>query len=625
MASTYAKTVDKDATVAAKRKFDKGDWDTLAEYIIDERDKRKKDRGDLEKIWDDIDRQIRMEPNLAFKTLPGGKIDEKKRWMAEVELPLQAQALEVIKSDAHRLMIPDTGLWYRAHGEMTDAYLKRVNFESIILGDETEVPTHINQDNCNKLIEGFLAQQFAKTHFGQRIDRINSEAFKYGMGVGRARMESSNVFFDEAVGIRKETERFPVLAPVSIKGLYLDNPKPSMHSEQVLGPAHISVDNIRFENLAIAANKGSTNPDDPDGGWMPGNMKRLEPDDNGYVQLLEMEGDIIVPRKTVRSVVIPKAIVTVAVGGKDTGGKSTRAVVRCRFRKYPFSSYVLFPYQYESSDDIYPTSPLMKGRPLQIAATDATNRTMDSAALKLAPPIGWDNTDKYFAANGGPGVAPFAKWQTVDPLAIKVFAEIGGDPSVMSALSSQFINLYAELTGVLPGRLGAQTVSHTTAFAKDAELQRGAVRTVNYVNCSGQGPMVRWLDMAYQMGRDSIKGKTSFFIDAYGGYVEIGKEHLPDAAGFEWLGAGGPQDASQKLQVKVNGLLLASKLDAINGQQQKPLRIDYNKAIDQVLRESGWLDLDAITNPQTATAGGQVGGPGPAVAALQNLSQQLPQ
>jgi hypothetical protein len=75
--------------------------------------------------------------------------------------------------------------------------------------------------------------------------------------------------------------------------------------------------------------------------------------------------------------------------------------------------------------------------------------------------------------------------------------------------------------------------------------------------------------------------------------------------------------------MKVNGLLLAAKLDAINAQTQKPMRIDYNKAIDQVLRESGWLDLDTITNQQTSLAGAAAG-PGPAVAALQNLALQQP-
>src|SRR6185369_7591375 len=123
------------------------------------------------------------------------------------------------------------------------------------------------------------------------------------------------------------------------------------HSSQVLGPMHIAVDYMKFENLAIAANKGSTDPDDPDGGWMPAGLKKLVKDDRGYVKVLELEGDIVVPRKTTSSVVIPGAVVTVALGGKDSGGNATRAVIRFRFRKYPFSSYILFPYQYESVDD----------------------------------------------------------------------------------------------------------------------------------------------------------------------------------------------------------------------------------------------------------------------------------
>src|SRR5207248_1258557 len=104
-----------------------------------------------------------------------------------------------------------------------------------------------------------------------------------------------------------------------------------------------------------------------------------------------------------------------------------------------------------------------------------------------------------------------------------------------------------------------------------AELQRGAVRTVDYVNQTGEGAMLRWLDMAYQMGRDTMKKneKVSFFIEAYGGFVEIDKDHLPECATFDWLGSGGPGDQNQKMQAKVNALLLASKLDAINMQTGK--------------------------------------------------------
>jgi hypothetical protein len=618
------RAISDDGTVSKQRRFDERDFDYIAEYVYDEYHKRKEDREDLERVWNEIDRQVRMEPDIAYKLLPNGKPDTRKSWMSEVELPLQAQALEVLRADASRLMIPDTGLFFRAHAETTDEYLQRVNFQSLIHGDETEVPTHINQDNADKLVEGFLCNLFDQGEFRKRLDRINTESFKYGMGLGRARMETKNVFIHEARGVRKETQKLPVLVPMSIRNTYLDDPRPSTHSAQVLGESHITVDNIRFENLVLAASKGSNDPEDQEGGWRAAALKKLVADKDGYVKLLEMEGDLIVPRKTTRSFVIPGAIVTVALGGKEQGDRTTRAVIRLRFRKYPFSSYLLFPYQYEGAHDVYPTSPLMKGRPLQILATDAANRTLDSAALKIAPPVGWDSSDKYFAKAGGPKVAPHEKWESIDPKAVVVHSDIGGDPAVMSAMMTQAFNLYAELTGVLPGRLGAQTVSHTTAYAKDAELQRGAVRTVNYVNASGQGPMVRWLDMAYQMGRDSIDGKISFYIYDYNGYVQVEKEHLPDTACFEWLGAGGPKDKSQQMQEKVNGLLLASKLDAINAQTQKPMRIDYNKAIDQILRETGWSDLDAIINQQSGLAAAQVG-PGPAVAALQNLQQQLPQ
>lgn len=617
-----ASEIGQDTSVSKKRRFDKRDWDYIAEMAIDELEKRKNERADREKYWEDIDRQICMEPNVAYKKLANGKMDAGRIWMSEIELPLQAQALEVIGADIRGLRFPDTGLFFRAHAQLTDEYLQRVDFQSLILGDETEVPTKFSQDNVDKLVEGFLANQFNQTDFIQRVRRIDAEALKYGMGIGRGVIENKSVWIDEARGVFKENVPLPVLAPVSIKNLYLDTPKASMHSAQVLGPMHIAVDHIKFENLAMAASKGSSDPYDPDGGWMVGNMKELVRDDRGFVKLLELEGDIVIPRKTTSSVVIHGAIVTVALGGKDNGGNATRAVIRCRFRKYPFSSYILFPYQYESADDTYPTSPLMKGRPVQELASSAVNRMLDSAMLKIAPPVGYDKSDTYFTQHGGPVIQPYAQWGNNDPAALKVWTELGGDPATMAAAATQAINLYAELTGVLPGRVGAQTISHTTAYAKGAEIQRGAARTVNYVNATGQGPMVRWLDMAYQMGRDTMKGKAQFHIASYGGFVEVAKDQLPEKAVFEWLGSGGPTDENQKMQNKVNSLLLAAKLDAVNVQLGRPPRINMDNAIDSVLREGGWIDLDAIVNSQAAPA---QAAPGAAVAAIQNFVAQQPQ
>jgi len=594
--------VGQDASVKTKRRFDKRDWDFIAETGIAEFNRRKSKRKDLEQHWDEIDRQVEMRPDTEFKKIKdrNGKSveDTNKAWMSEVELPLQAQALEVLTADASRLMFGD-GNFFRANAEVTDEYLEKVDFESLILGDETEVPSQITQDNADKLVQGFVMHQFRQGDLLGTFDRINAEVFKYGTGVGRGRMLTKSVRTHTSKGVRKEDQKIPFLVPASIKNHYLDDRPPTMHSDQVLSEMHISTDWIRLENLAIAANRGSNDPEKEDGGWMPKAVGSLEADKDGFVQLIELEGDIVVPRKTSKSIVLPGAIATIAVGGTKAE-TVTRAVVRFRWRKTQKSSYVLFPYHYEGANETYSTSPLMKGRPIQIMATQAVNRLLDSAALKNAPPVGYDRSDQVFAQNGGPVIQPYALWETIEE--VRVHSEVGGDPAALSAALQLSISLYGELTGVLPSRLGAQTVSHTTAFAKDAEIQRGAARTVDYVRHAGKGPLERWLEMSYQMGRDSLKAKDeiSFHIDAYGGFVEITKDALPEKAIFEWFGSSGPAEEQARVQRRLQSMQTALQMDQLNQAFGKPPTIDVPAAQREVLRDGGWTDVDVITRTEGA-------------------------
>lgn len=621
------RSVDAEGKVAPVKRFDKRDFDYIAEFILQTYEDRKKARADREKHWADIDRQVAMEPNVAFKKLPNGEIDAGKKWMSEIEPPLQAQTLEVCTADARRFMFAGSGPWFRAHAEMSDDYLGKVNFGSLILGDSAEVPSVINQDNADKLVEGFQYHQFAQYDFASRVDRINAEVFKYGMGVARARMQGRSIYIHEANGIvRKERQRLPVLVPCSIKKLYLDDPLPSMHTSEEIGPGHIAEDYLRFENIALAAARGSNDPDDEDGGWMPANFKQLIADDKGYVTVLEYEGDLIIPRKTVKSMVLPGVIVTVAKGGKDKGGNVTNAVIRLRWRKSPYSSYLLFPYHFEGADGSYASSPLEKGRPLQITVAECLNRLLDSAALQVAPPVGYDRSDTMFAQEGGPRIHPYAVWASLE--SVVVHDKVGGDQGALVQALTLAVNQYAELTGVLPGRLGAQTVSHTTAFAKDAELSRGAVRTIDYVNSAGQGPMTRWLGMSYDMGRRAIgKEGLSFFSDAYGGYVQVSKDDLPERAAFEWFGSGGPSEEQAKAQRKLQSLQLAIQMDNLKMQQDQigaSGTVNIDEAIRQVLRDGGWTDVDAITNAakqqQLALPAPQTGfNPGAQSVALQQI------
>jgi hypothetical protein len=229
-----------------------------------------------------------------------------------------------------------------------------------------------------------------------------------------------------------------------------------------------------------------------------------------------------------------------------------------------------------------------------------------------------------FAQKGGPRIIPGEMWGTTDP--VTVHSDIGGDPNTMVSALTLALKFYGELTGVLPARLGAQSVSHTTAYSKDAELTRGAVRTVDYVKSIGQGPLTRWLNMSYDMGKSAFRSsqKISFYIAAYGGYVEITPDQLPDAATFEWFGSGGPTEEAQKTQKRLQALQLALQMDQLSVQMGGQPSIDISAAIRETLREGGWTDVDVIT--KVASAAPQQGqmNPGAVSVALQQLGAGVP-
>src|SRR3990167_4778197 len=137
----------------------------------------------------------------------------------------------------------------------------------------------------------------------------------------------------------------------------------------------------------------------------------------------------------------------------------------------------------------------MKGWPIQAAATEFLMRAAESAALKNAPPVGYDRNDMWFVQNGGPIVEPNAMWGTIGDVTVH---DKFGDPAAMMNLYATMAAQYADVVGMHRARLGAETLSHTTAYAKNIEVQRGAVRTVDYVRSTLQGPLTLWLHLEYE-------------------------------------------------------------------------------------------------------------------------------
>ena len=582
------------------RRFDIRDFQTVAEYVKEEYERRRRDpeRVHLEKMWKEIDRQVRMEPDIGRKLGSNGEIMQSMRWRAELELPLQAQTLEVLTADARKLMFPDTGLWFAAHTALTDAYLKRVDFTSLVAGDETEVPSQVNQDNADKLLEGWLEHYHSQYDFRGTWDKLNAEAFKYGTLVGRARIVTKNIFIDTAQGVVKRDQKIPVLFAQSIKNVVLDKSQHQLlHEGVMVGPSPIRFGVQKLVDLQMQAAKGATDPNDMDGGWMPSIAQKLIADDRGQVELLEYEGDLVVPRKTTRSVFLPNVIVTVATGGN--GPKC----VRFRFNKFSMGSYLIGMYHVEGADEGYGVSPLMKGMPIQKAATDALNNLVDWATLNVRPPIKYPKDDPFFAQSGGPTIEPNELWATIGEVdAVKI-----GDGTALANVYQQFLKQYDDVTGVNAPRLGAQIVSHTTAYAKQIETQKGQARTVDYVDTTLAGPGVRWLHMEMEMGKVAMGSREeTFYIDAYGGWVTLDKSKLPDLAAFEAFGAGEPVEQQQKKQLKLAAAAQAVQLEGVGRQMGLPPALNVTAVQKEVMREGGWTDIDPFFPP--ATPGGAAPG-----------------
>ena len=74
-----------EVTEKTGKRFDSRDFSLIAEAIVEEYNRRQRDpvRVSNEKHWKEIDRQLRMDPDISSKRLANGEIDAGKRWMAE--------------------------------------------------------------------------------------------------------------------------------------------------------------------------------------------------------------------------------------------------------------------------------------------------------------------------------------------------------------------------------------------------------------------------------------------------------------------------------------------------------------------------------------------------------------
>ncbi len=590
-------------SVENNKKLPQTALDDIADYIYSELKMRKKKRKWLNDQMKDIDRQLRMEPDVLYKKLPDGSPDKKNAWMPEMELPNQSQTLEVLCADARRMMFPDSGEFFKAIAYAPDAFLE--NFKentNFIVGSEIDLPSVITNENVNNYVEGWVSYVLKQFDHQRAWDSINSESFKYSMGVGRIRMVSKSIFTHDNYNTYNRSFKLPVLVPLPLKNVYLDDRTfDYMSSGAIVGPSVIFEQSRKLSDIQMEAKRQKTDDDFMSGGWITSALEGLEPDKNGMVGLIEYEGDIVVPKSGDMddSMFIPNAIFTVICGKND--GKATNKLLRVQYNKLPSSSYIFAPYQSEHIDCAYGTSPLIKGNVVQKAASETLNRSMQTIMLAAQPPVKYSRDDLYFKAKGGPNIYPGAQWATEgDVETIRI-----GDPASMMAAYSAFLNQYSDVTGVNPPRLGAQTVSHTTAYAKDQEIERGTVRTVDYVR-GLKNPMEKWLSMCYSLSRDALgQDVEQAYMQQYNAYVNVRADLLPEKVCFEAVGSGKPLDNAAKLNQQIQAIMSVIQLNTLAVQSGLAQPLNYDAIQRHLLSKAGITDVDAITTIPQGNAQGQ--------------------
>lgn len=574
------------------------DFSAIAQFIQQEHQRRVGRRRNLDMEWREIDRQIDMTPIPAQRS-SGQALD----WYPNVEEPLQFNAIEVIGADVMRMMFPKGAQWFEPSSELSEEYAQRFADRreqgiNIIPGGQER--TLLDQVGADAFVKAAMDHYHRLYDFRGNMSQVLMETIRYGTGIARVRELKAPEFLHSHRGTSANEIKGPAVIPTSIKNTYLDDtPQAMMHEGTVIAPSPIRTTSQLLEDLKRAARTGD--------GYLPDRIALLKPkkdvDRRGIVELIEFEGDLLVP-KSQGSIFLPNYLITVAVGAKGP------EVVRMRINPSPRRSLVPFFYMKTDAHSIYGTTPLMAGRPVQEAASFALNDLLAHGRFKVMPPVFYDRNDPNFAAGGGPDWFPGAMNGVDAPDRLNI-ANVGESTALLQSYLT-LIKRYEDVVGVNDPRRGAQVRSHTTTGAHQLEAQRGITRTVDFAQDVAAGPMTTVLYMEYDIIRKVLKTPQSIPVDSAGmeGWINIAAADLPDRVMFRVSGADGVAEEQEKTAAFFAATQQAVQLAQAAAEAGKPVDIDFLEIITELYNRAGIQNAGKFVRAAQAAPGAATSQPG---------------
>lgn len=585
------------------RHFSENEWVAIADYVKEETRRREQSevRKEKERIWNEVDRQIAMDP-VPRKLGTGDESD----WFPNTELPWQFNALEVIAADARSLKFPRTMDWYRVHANVSRAYQQRWdNRRGAQPGDEAGAPVPqpgervtefrpraelveggglmlLTQETADVLAKATLDHFHSLYDFRQQVNLLDASAIKYGTFVARVRPVKLAKFSSHYRGV-DDSLIGPATIPCDIKNTYLDDSPVALWHEGIsAAPSIIRRTQMRLEDMLAAARTGGK-----DRGWILDQVAKIEsqsdPDGrNNQIELLEMEGDLYVPMAAPEdTIILENVIVTVA----ERSGVARP--IRFQEAPTPFRSYVVGHYMRDDINSPYGSSPLMKGAPVQEAGTLVFNTMMAVAALSGQPPLAYDRNDPSLAGTGGPQWYPGATFPTDAPNSIEKL-----DVGDMGELRETFIGLlkhYEDLTGVNDPRRGAPVRSHTTRGAVELEASRGIARTDDFVSDQEKGAITSILYMEYAIAKQVMTKQMPVFVNEGGieGWVKLASPDLADEVNFFVEGSAGPSTERERAENFIGASRAVIDMAAAAAQLGQQLNVRFEEIVKEVYKRAG--------------------------------------
>lgn len=586
---------------------------SAADMIVAEWKRRKehKDRVEVQKRWDEIDRQVAMTPDPN---------KNRKTWHPRFELPFQANALEVLSADADQMLFPGNGVFFNVHAQMTNEYLDRFQKDVLFLnGDNPELDRfEATQENINEVNQALLIHAHDQYNFQDAIKLSNSEAFKYGTRAVRVRAVEKTTFQNQFKGVLRSESLMPVVAPISIKDFYPDDlAYRALAHGMHLRPMEIMHGQHRLVDLKMAAKRGSTDTRDAvNGGWVKDVVSTLElnGDDaikNPFVEFLEVEGDLVLPSKSGKDRVFPNMITTVVFGRIKSGPE----IIRIRENPFSFNS-VFWSQYFQDCIGVYGTSPLMKGASLQKIAQQAAESVVITSVMQARPALLVNRSDPMFRKTGSVEIYPDALLDLLSKPEALNFGDLTGQ----SAVFAQMAKLHEDTTSSTAQRLGAQTKSHQTAAAIDQEAQRGQSRTVAFVRSQERGFLTNILQAEAEILRKDMK-KQNVFIPRQGAYVVASGDSVAPDLTFSVTGSSAATEELQreaKMAQTIQSLIQIEQLSEQRG--DKRLNLDYLKELF-VRQAFPAADIERVFSPPAASQAPVAPGGAPP---LQAVPDQFP-